>query len=532
MIRRLGALALAGGLFCGGVAQAEYVLHILHINDLHSRIEPVNKYNATCSEEEEAADECFGGVARLATLLNETRDRLEAEGANVITLDAGDQFQGSLIYTTYKGRAAAEFMTEIGFDVMAAGNHEFDDGPVNFADFIARVPFPVISGNLDVAGEPLLAEVLGNSVVLEVGGEQIGIVSAVATDTVDTSSPGPNVIFFDEVEALTEDVAELQAEGVNKIIALTHVGLNRDMEIAAQVPGLDAVVGGHSHTYLNSEDPDAWGPYPVMVGAVPVVQAGAYGRWLGHLVLTFDDEGNVISATGGPIAIGPDIAKDPDIAARVAERAEPIEKIRSQVVGISAAVIDGDRGSCRVGECTMGNLVADAILDRARNQGVTLALTNGGGLRASIDEGEVTMGDVLTVLPFQNTLSTFTATGAQIIDALENGVSQVEDVKGRFPQVSGLRFVWDPAVGPNEGRILSVEVTDGEGWVPIDPEARYGVATSDYIRKGGDGYAMFELAEDAYDYGPGLDKVLADYLATLSEPYEPYLDGRIAIAQQ
>lgn len=531
-MKRQMSFALLACLAWAGAAQAEYVLHVLHINDLHSRIEPVNKYNATCSAEDDAAGECFGGVARLATLINEIREDLQAKGENVIVLDAGDQFQGSLMYTTYKGAAEAEFMEAIGFDAMAVGNHEFDDGPIKLVDFIKAVSFPVISGNLNVAAEPLLAEVLTPYLVLEVGGETIGIVSALATDTVDTSSPGPNVVFIDEVEALSKDVATLNAEGVDKIIALNHVGLNRDIEIAEQVPGLSAVIGGHSHTYLNSDDPVAAGPYPIMVGDVAVVQAGAYGRYVGHLILTYDDDGALVSATGEPIPVTADVTPDPVIAERVAELAGPIEELMSEVVGASAGLIDGDRNNCRAGECSMGNLVADALLDRVRSQGVSVAITNSGGLRASIDPGEVTMGEVLTVLPFQNTLSTFTASGAMIIDALENGVSQVEDLKGRFPQVSGLRFTWDPSAGPNEGRIIEVEVADGDAWVPIDPEATYGVVTNNYIRNGGDGYAVFEVAEDAYDYGPGLERVLADYLTALGGPYEPYIDGRIVTTVQ
>ncbi|MCV6596885.1 MAG: 5'-nucleotidase C-terminal domain-containing protein [Mangrovicoccus sp.] len=523
---KLAALSLGAAVW-SGAAQAEFELHVLHINDLHSRIEPVNKYNATCSADEDALGECFGGVARLATALKETREALLAEGANVLTLDAGDQFQGSLMYTNYKGAVEAEFMTAIGFDAMAVGNHEFDDGPVKLADFIAAVPFPVISGNIDVSGEPVLAGQVQEQLILEVGGEKIAIVSALATDTMDTSSPGPNVRFVDEVVALSEDVAALEEQGIDKILALTHVGLNRDIEIAAEVPGIDAVIGGHSHTYLNSDDPDAAGPYPVMAGAVPVVQAGAYSRYLGHLVLVFDDAGQVVSATGGPIVLGPDISPDPAIAARVAELAAPLEELKAELVGEAADLIDGDRDACRMGECAMGNLVADAMLERVRDQGITIAITNGGGLRASINPGEITMGEVLTVLPFQNTLSTFSASGMMIIDGLENGVSQVEDMKGRFPQIAGMRFSWDPDAGPNEGRIVSVELASGGEWVPIDPEATYGVVTNNYVRRGGDGYRMFAAAEEAYDFGPGLDRVLADYLSALNGPYTPYTDGRI-----
>jgi 5'-nucleotidase len=523
-------MTVSGLILAAGPAFADYRLHVLHINDLHSRIEPISSRDNTCSAEDDAAGECFGGVARVATKIRELRDELRAAGENVIVLDAGDQFQGSLVYTTYKGAAAAEFMEMIGFDAMAVGNHEFDDGPVKLADFIDKVTFPVISGNLGVVGEPLLRDRISNATILPVGGEMIGIVSALATDTVDTSSPGPNVLFEDEIEALTVDVAALQAEGVTKIIALTHVGLNKDIAIAEAVPGLDAVVGGHSHTYLNSEDPEAAGPYPVMVGDVPVVQAYAYSKYVGHLILTFDDAGEVIAVEGGPILLDASVLPAEDVAARVAEIMAPLEAVKAEVVAVAADVIDGDRTTCRAGECAMGNLVADAMLARVAGQGARIAIQNGGGLRASIDGGEITMGDVLTVLPFQNTLSTFSLTGAEVIDALENGVSQVEDEAGRFPQVAGLRFTWD-AEGDPGARIVDVMVAEDGGWVPIDPEATYLAVTNDYVRRGGDGYRMFEDAPDAYDYGPGLETVVAEYLAGLGEPYQPYLDGRIQPAE-
>ncbi|MFD1911339.1 bifunctional metallophosphatase/5'-nucleotidase [Halodurantibacterium flavum] len=516
-----------------GMAQAEFTLHVLHINDFHSRVEPINASDSTCSAEQDAAGECFGGVARLYTKINELRDSLVAEGQNVIVLDAGDQFQGSLFYSTYKGEVEAEFMEAIGFDAMAVGNHEFDDGPEGLAEFLDRVTFPVLSSNLDLSRSNLLNGRVEKSVVLDVGGEQIGIVSALATDTVDTASPGPDVIFQDEVEALRAEVAALEEQGVSKIIALTHVGFVRDQEIAAQVPGLDAVVGGHSHTFLSASSVDRHGAYPTWVSqedgsAVPVVQAYGYGKYLGHLVLEFDDEGGLIHAYGDTLLLDASVQPNEEIAARVAELGEPIEELKARVVAQIAGPLDGNRDSCRAVECTMGNVIADAMLDRVADQGVTIAIQNGGGIRASIEEGEVTMGDVLTVLPFQNTLSTFQASGASIIEALENGASQMESGAGRFAQVAGLRYTVDPAAEPGS-RISDVMVQDGEDWVAIDPEATYGVVTNNYVRQGGDGYRVFEAyADSAYDYGPDLADVLAEYLAA-NENYEPYTDGRITV---
>jgi 5'-nucleotidase len=526
LLATVAALALSAG-----TASADYTLHVLHINDFHSRIEPINRFDSTCSAQDDADGKCFGGVARLYTKINTLRDQLRAEAKNVIVLDSGDQFQGSLIYTTYKGAAEAEFMEQIGFDAMAVGNHEFDDGPEALAAFLDKVTFPVVSGNLDLSRSNLLNGRVQNHVVLEVGGQRIGIVSALATDTVDTSSPGADVLFQDEIDSLRADVEALTAEGVTKIIALNHVGLPHDIAIAEAVPGLDAVIGGHSHTYLSASDPRRMGAYPTWVNqadgtAVPVVQAYAYGKYLGHLELTFDDAGKLLYAGGDTLVIDASVAADPGIAARVAELAGPIEELKARVVGETTGDIDGDRNSCRQVECTMGNLVADAMLDRVKDQGVQIAIQNGGGLRASIAAGQVTMGDVLTVLPFQNTLSTFQAKGSTILKALENGASQVEEGAGRFAQVAGLKYTFDPALPAGE-RVSDVMVMEGGAWVPLDPEKVYGVVTNNYVRQGGDGYRMFGAeGMNAYDYGPDLADVTAEYIARTG-PYTPALDGRI-----
>ena len=514
LLTTTAALALMGSM-----AAADYTLHVIHINDLHSRIEPINRFNSTCGPEDDAEGKCFGGVARLATKFAELREELAGE--NVVFLDAGDQFQGSLMYTTYKGAVEAEMMNAIGFDAMAVGNHEFDDGPEALASFIDTVNFPVVSGNLDVFGSNLLFGKLANTVVLDVGGEKIGIVSALATDTVETSSPGPTVVFEDEIEALTADVASLDAQGVNKIIALNHVGMVKDMEIAAAVEGIDAVVGGHSHTLFSNSKGGA-PDYPTKSGSTPVVQAGAFSKHVGHLTLTFNDAGELTRAYGDVILLDASVTPDPDIAARVAELAGPIEELKAKVVGDAPEFIEGDRSVCRAEECPMGNLVATAMLERVKEQGIDVAIQNGGGLRASIDAGEVTMGEVLTVLPFQNTLATFQLTGAGIVAALENGVSQVEEGAGRFPQVAGMTYAFDPAAEAGS-RVSDVMV----GGAPIDPAATYGVVSNNYMRGGGDGYGVFETdGMNAYDFGPDLADVVAEFIGA-NGTGAAALDGRI-----
>lgn len=511
-----------------GAAFADYELNILHINDFHSRIESINKFDSTCSAEEEGKKECFGGAARLKTAIDQRRQALS--GKNVLLLNAGDNFQGSLFYTTYKGAAEAEFLNLMKFDAMTVGNHEFDDSEDGLATFLDKVQFPVVTANVKATAASKLGDRIKPSLVLDVGGQKIGIVGAVTNDTPELSSPGPNVTIEDDVQTITAAVQDLKGQGVNKIIALTHVGYPRDLAFIAKIPDVDVVVGGHSHSLLSNTDPKAEGPYPTMVDnpggyKVPVVQAASYSKYLGDIVVNFDDSGVVKDAKGDPILIDSSFTPDPAVVTRVAELAKPIEELRKKVIGASEGPIEGDRKVCRVKECSMGNLVADAMLDRTKNQGVTIAVQNGGGLRASIDGGDVTQGEVITVLPFQNTLATFEATGADIVKALENGVSQIDQGAGRFPQVAGLKFSFDQSK-PVGSRVSDVQVKEGDNFAPIDQAKTYKVATNNFMRAGGDGYSIFKEGKNAYDYGPDLADVTAEFLAAHS-PYKPYTDGRV-----
>ena len=517
LTRFLTSVAALG--LTAGMASADYTLTILHTNDFHARFEPISKYDSGCSAESNAEGKCFGGSARLVTAVEAAKARAE----NHILVDGGDQFQGSLFYTYYKGKVAAEMMNKMGYTAMTVGNHEFDDGPEVLRGFVDTVDFPVLMSNADISGEPLLADSIQKSVIVEVGGEKIGLIGLTPIDTDELASPGPNVSFSDPVAAVQEQVDRMTDNGVNKIVVLSHSGYVVDQRVAEGTTGVDVIVGGHSNTLLSNTNERAVGPYPTMVGETAIVQAYAYGKFLGELNVTFDDSGNITGTSGEPLVMDASVTEDADTVARIGELAGPLDEIRQKVVAEAAAPIEGDRSVCRVQECPMGNLVAEAMLDRVKDQGVQIAIANAGGIRASMDAGEVTMGEVMTVLPFQNTLSTFQVTGQTVIDALENGVSQVEEVKGRFPQVAGLSFVWDPSIAPGEGRIVEVKVGENA----IDPAATYTLVSNNYVRGGGDGYKMFRDAMNAYDYGPDLADVLAEYMAA-NGPVAPMTDGRIS----
>ncbi len=496
-----------------GSDEETFALTIMHTNDTHAHHAPNRHGN--------------GGVARQATVVKQIRAQVD----NSLLLDAGDRFTGTLFHQQYLGQENAQIMNLLGYDAMTLGNHEFDKGDLVLGMFIDKLDFPVVSANVDASASEPLADKIASYVVLEVGGEKIGITGLTVPETAILSSPSENVIFDDDlVGAAQAAVDQMTEEGINKIIVLSHIGYNMDLAIAPQLSGVDVIVGGHSHTLLSNMYTKGVASYPQVLESasgepILVVQAGEHNEYLGRLDLEFDADGVLTDWDGDVILLSQYITPDPAMQALIDALAAPIEELKHTPVGEAAVDLVGERGVCRTEECNMGNLITDAIRE---NTGAQIALQNGGGIRASIPAGEVTLGQVLTVLPFGNLISTFELKGSDVIAALENGVSQVEDVAGRFPQVSGLRYTWDPSAAPGE-RIVSVEVLNPETgeYEPLDPDAVYTVAANDYMRRGGDGYSMLkENAINPYDYGNPLDQVVADYIAAHS-PVAPEVEGRI-----
>jgi 5'-nucleotidase/UDP-sugar diphosphatase len=512
----------------------DFTLTVLHTNDVHARIDQVTASGSFCSAENAARQRCFGGYARLATKLA----TLRASRPNAITLDAGDVFQGTLFYTLAKSNAVKPFVEALGYDAMTLGNHEFDDGPAELARFLDGLAVPVVAANVDASREPLLRGRWRAHRIIEIGGERIGIVGLTTPETTITSSPGETIVFGEPIEALRREVSTLQAAGVNKIVALTHLGAVVDADLARQVDGVDVYVGGHSHTLLhNGDEPRRQGPYPLVVrtpsGAPAlIVQAYFGGLFLGDLQVTFDSAGVVTRWEGDTIPMDARIPRNPAIQEMVDRMAAPLAELRARQVGFATTTLDGSSARCRFAECTLGNLIADAMLAAASGTQARIAIQNSGGIRTSIPAGPITLGQVLEVLPFSNTLATLRLTGADIVAALEHGVSRAEDARnegtGRFPQVAGLRFGFDPS-RPVGNRIRAVEIRTAEGgFAPIDPAAVYPVVTNDFLRKGGDGYAVLrDKAIDVYDAGPNLEDVLTAHIQALGGTVAPGLEGRV-----
>ncbi|CAN7298586.1 bifunctional metallophosphatase/5'-nucleotidase [Rossellomorea sp. LjRoot5] len=491
-------------------------LTILHTNDVHSHLENVPYLHTAIKEERK-------------------KDR------EALLLDAGDVFSGTLFFNEYLGQADAGFMNEIGYDAMTLGNHEFDKGSEVLANFIKKLSFPVVSSNVDVRLDPNLAPLMKSNIpeqseggkiypfiIQTVKGVKIGIIGLTTENTAFLSAPDKKIVFLDAEKKVREEMTKLQARGVNHIILLSHLGVRQDKVLAQKVKGIDIIVGGHSHTRLES-------PLVYNLNSEPtlIVQADEYGKSLGKLMVVFSEKGVLTGWNGELLDV---LAKDqigndvypPDHWAekRLAQLRKPIEKVvKTMDVGVTNIPLNGNRQDVRTKETNLGNLITDAMLEKANQYAPTqIAFQNGGGIRNSIGTGNITLGDVLEVLPFGNTLVTLNLTGEEILLALEHSVANLDGETGQFLQVSGMTFRFDPSK-PIGNRITEVKIQGA----PLDHSKRYGVAVNAFLADGGDGFTVLRQAKEngrISELHLNLYEVMSEYL-TRHSPVSPQVEGRI-----
>ncbi|XP_070568641.1 snake venom 5'-nucleotidase-like [Ptychodera flava] len=526
-------------------------LVILHTNDIHARFSQANKYGGVCSDEDAVEQKCYGGVARIVDKVNELRDQHE----NVLLLDAGDQFQGTLWFYLYQGRAAAHFMEMIGYDAMAIGNHEFDNDIDGLLPFLTNVTFPVLSCNINDTDEPAIQGLYSRSATVTLSsGDVVGIVGYTTAETPQLSSPG-RLLFNSEVDSVRAEVDRLRSQGINKIIALGHAGIYVDLQIADEVEGVDVIVGGHTNTFLYTGEPpsneDPFGEYPLVHHPawntdqnVLIVQDYAFGKYLGYLNVTFDEDGNVTSWGGNPILLDHSVEQDNATLEDVQLWARPISSLASQVIGRTHVFLDGRRESCRLKECNLGNLIADAMVhqnikhaDEVKWSDVSIAIMNGGGVRSSVEGSKsVSIAHVMDIQPFRNTLDLMEITGATLLKVLEKSVSEyiLEKPHGRFLQVSGLLVTYD-LNRPVGQRVVEVEAKCSQcnvpEYFPLESDATYKLVMPTYLANGGDGYDMLVDERISYHIPGDLDTdVLIEYIETRT-PITIGLERRIKFLQ-
>ncbi|XP_022606637.1 5'-nucleotidase-like [Seriola dumerili] len=517
---------------------------LLHTNDNHARIEETGEDSGKCRP----GGPCFAGVARRFTKVSEIRKKEE----NVLFLDAGDQFQGTVWFNYYKGAEAAYFMNKLGYDVMAFGNHEFDNGVDGLIQpFLQQVNCSVVSANIK-PDQTLAAKLSGYYqpyTVINVGSEKVAVVGYTTAETPFLSMPGQHLKFEDEVESLQVQVDKLQTLGYNKIIALGHSGFDIDRDIAKRVRGVDVVIGGHTNTFLYTGKPPSTevpaGPYPFMVRSndgrnVPVVQGYAFGKYLGYLKVTFDEAGNVVKAAGNPILMDSSIPQDPDVLADVAKWKKDLAKYSSQYVGKTLVYLNGSFEECRFRECNLGNLICDAMIynnikDSNEQQWnhVGICMLNSGAIRTAIDEryknGTITMEEILTVLPFGATFDLVQIKGSTVKKAFEHSIHRYGRMSGEFLQVSGIHVEYDLSRPVNQ-RVVSMSLLCTECRVPkyepLDLEKTYTVVMPSYIVGGGDNFTMIKEELLKHNTGDMDISVFSKYISDMKRVY-PAVEGRI-----
>ncbi|WP_027881959.1 bifunctional metallophosphatase/5'-nucleotidase [Meiothermus rufus] len=526
---------LLGGAALAGLTRAQgngnFTLTIVHINDTHAHLEPTGGLTLGGQR-----DQRLGGFARVIAFF----DRMRATATNPLFLHAGDVFQGTLYFNQYQGLADRHLLHRMGIRAMAPGNHEYNLGPEGLANFLSGVRFPVVSANTDVSREPKLAGRIRPYAVVNVGGQKVGIIGLTIPETTILSSPGPNVRFTDPVPATQQAVVELLARGVKFIVVLSHLGYLQDQELARRVTGVQVIVGGHSHTLLGQTPfPELrpGGAYPTIVKNpenkdVLVVQAWEWAKVVGRLQVTFNAQGELVAHQGEVVPMTANLPEDRFALDAIAAYSLPIAALRAQVVARAAVALNGERNDVRRRETNLANLIADAMLWKTRQAGATIALQNGGGIRATIPAGNITVGQVYEVLPFGNTLVVLELKGSEILAALENGVSQWEQIAGRFLSgVAGIRYTFDLS-RPAGSRITRAEVQTPTGFQPLDPNATYRVVTNSFTAAGGDGFTSFRDAKGfRVDTGFSDAEVLIEYLRT-QPTWEPRLENRITILNE
>jgi 2',3'-cyclic-nucleotide 2'-phosphodiesterase (5'-nucleotidase family) len=487
-----------------------------------------------------------------ATTVKEIREAYE----NTLLLDAGDVFSGDLYFNKYQGEADLAFMNYIGYDAMTFGNHEFDLGSSTaghqaLADFIDGADFPLVSANVDFSKDSLFDGLqknvytsdynngeIYNGVIANVNGEEVGIFGLTTEETTNISSTG-KVEISNYIDAANEAVAAFEAKGVDKIIAITHIGFDdsekydNDKLLAESVEGIDIIVGGHTHAKVEE-------PFVSQEFAAPtiIVQANEYGKFLGTLDVSFNPWGEITLYAGELLDTSKDITPDQGAVDLLAPYKAGVEALKAQETGAVATVaLDGSRladnedgSGVRTSETNLGNLMTDAMLAKAKtiDSKTTIAVQNGGGIRASMDQGAITVGEVLKVMPFGNALAIMEITGEDLLGALEISVGQAPKENGGFLHVAGMKFKYDSTKAAGD-RVTEVMIQEGGNYVALDAAKTYTVATNSFTAKGGDGFTMFGKA---YAEGrvsePGFVDYenFIEYITSLDE-VNPTVEGRI-----
>jgi 5'-nucleotidase len=514
-------------------ALADFQLHILHLNDHHAHL---NAEPYTLQINNESIKANVGGFPLVAKFLKTFRE--QHPDKNILTLHAGDAFQGTPFYSFYKGQADVELMNLLELDAFTLGNHEFDNGNKPLADFINKANFPVLSANIDNSESILLKDKWLSHIIYEIEDHQVAIIGITTRKAFQSSFPDPDLTFYNEIKTTQSLVDDLKKAGIEHIILLSHLGYELDQQFAKQLNNIDIIVGGDSHTLLGdftNVGLKSEGSYPTKIQApngkmVCIVQAGQYSAAVGSLEIIFDNQGDIKSCDGQAFLlleanqfqqkndqgkfeqVSPEKAKtlqtylnnssniflnesDQEMLDKLADFEKPINELKQQKIGYAKGQFLHERiPSEKSPEGShVALLAAEAFYEQLSKTGLNpdFSIQNVGGIRETLSEGDITINTIYTLLPFTNTLFLITLKGEQVKQVLEDSISFWFDKgigKGSFPYTSHLRFMVDRNKPANQ-RISNLEVLDKSGeWQPFDNNKEYKMIANSYIAGGKDGY--------------------------------------------
>lgn len=436
------------------------VITILHTNDFHMYlINTSTKKNIS---------------AKISTIVKQEK----LSNPRTLVVDAGDAIGGGPpIGAFFYGKNVIETYNAIGYDIAAFGNHEFDWGKELLKERMSEAKYQYICANIiDTATNSTFAP--SGYTTKSFGFLDLGFIGVDSTDL-------PTLVNPAGIEGLTIlDPAQVTNSAVSSMktdynIVLSHLGYDVDLTFAKNISGVGLIIGGHSHTKLETA---------TTVNGVKIVQTGNYGDNVGKVVLEFvttPTSSKLVGFKYKLIPVADSIADDPAIVALLTPYNTELTKKMEVVIGEALVELDGVRANVRSKETNLGNYITDWMREIS---GADIAITNGGGIRASIPKGPITVGTIYTVVPFDNILAVVEITGKQVLQALENGYSLIEKGDGRFAQISGIRVKVDRKK-PAGSRVVEVTLLDG---TPLDPEKIYKVAALDFMVNGGDGYTALK----------------------------------------
>jgi 2',3'-cyclic-nucleotide 2'-phosphodiesterase (5'-nucleotidase family) len=456
-----------------------------------------------------------GGFPALMSIVKAER----AAGDHVIFTHGGDAISPSLLSGFDMGVHIVDLLNSAGVDIMVLGNHEFDFGPKVAMERMAEANFPILATNaIDKDGEIIDGAVA--SWTTRAGDYTIGFFGLVTPDTTEISSPD-GVTFRSLDETAREMSAKLREDGADLVVALAHTGIREDLDLVNGGSGIDILLTGHDHLLMSYYN-----------GKVAMMESGSQADYVSVLEVTMDTvesrgKKRFVWAPSFRTVPTVGVAGDPEMSAKVESYLNKLSTALDVEIGTTTTQLDSRRASVRATETAIGNLFSDAI---RKGVNADVAITNGGGIRGDkiYDAGTVlTRRDIQTELPFGNTTVKLEVSGAQLVAALENGFSQVEETAGRFPSVSGMTVTWD-AKAPPGGRVKAVMVGDS----PVDINKTYTLAANDYIAGGGDGYSVLKSAKNLID--PAAAQLMAlmvvDYVSAAGK-ISPQVENRLILVK-